>query len=146
MTIWAMATLDEGRQVIGDARSTLARNAAELACRRALAQCGYAGKLPRILNAGIVGYTYYGDRYPELWLASGKRLKPHQFSSSVLNSVIGHCTLEFGLIGPQILLTRGSPTEIAALQLSMGRSRLMLVCTHDQPAIVEVAILRRDEL
>jgi hypothetical protein len=122
------------------------RLVAEKACREALAKIGLVDRLPESMRAGIVGSTLFGERYPEQWLAAGGRVRPHQFGAAVLNSVIGHCSIQLGLVGPQILLTRGSPLEVARLQLTMGRSELMILCDYQNPLSIAVAILRKEDL
>ncbi|KKM76092.1 hypothetical protein LCGC14_1383550, partial [marine sediment metagenome] len=79
----------------------------------------------------IVGSSSRGDRYPEIYLERNGRLRPSDFSSSVLNSGIGHCSVVFGLRGPQVQVS-GSPTvtELTALageQLRAGRADLMVI-------------------
>ncbi len=123
--------------------TTELRGMVEAAIGRALVVEGFSAlPLPAEWNPGIVGRTDYGDGYPEMWRdAPDHRLRPHQFGSAVLNSVVGHCANRFGFTGPQILLTRGDPKEVAKLQFQMGRSRFMIACRYDIGAVVEVCIL-----
>ena len=126
-----------------DRKSTRLRKAAEVAVGRALEDAGYRYHVPEELHAGIIGFTKYGERYPELWLSKERRVHPLQFGSGILNSVIGHCSIVYHLTGPQILLTKGSMFEVADLQLTMCRSRLMVLCRYDDPLVVEVEVVQR---
>jgi len=118
---------------------------AEEAVGLALAVVGFKDGIPLDYNGGIVGLTTYGERYPELWLKADRRIRPLQFGSAILNSVIGHCSIMFHLTGPQILLSRGDALIVVDLQFRMERSKLMLICTYGDESSVEVQVLMKDE-
>lgn len=119
-------------------RDTLARKTAELACVRVLG-LNYPGFV------GIVGESAKGEDYPELWTESNGRLRPHMFSSSVPNSVIGHCSVALGMRGPQIVLTDSDIDArlVAEAQLFTERADAMIVLRTSTTSPEVTAVLFR---
>lgn len=121
-------------------RETIPRKTAELACVRVLG-LNHQGKI------GIVGFSATGENYPELWNGLESAMRPYMFSSSVPNSVIGHCSVALGLKGPQIVLTDTSVNmqTYAELQLHLGRADGMIMLRNegDRFAAEYTAVLLR---
>lgn len=103
-------------------RETAKRKLAELACSRAVGHEG--GRV-----VGIVSHDAFGDKYPELWLNHRKSLRPSMFGSSIVNSVIGHCSVVLRYTGPQIVVTDHNVSMhlLAEQQIRMNRAEIMVV-------------------
>ncbi len=135
MTAFCSMSVDVLKAAAMTNRDTVYRKLSELAVGSALNSGGY-GRLPQSLVGGIVGVSDYGDRYPELFLASEGRIRPTQFGSSVLNSAVGHCSIVFNLRGPQFQLPANAGSFDYALltakrQITAGRAQLMVVLIYD---------------
>ena len=131
-------------------RETLFRKMAELSCIRALRLAEQSVPLSPELNAGIAFQTSESEYFPKQWrdtVSRGNRLRPMQFESAIHNSAAGFCAIQFGLIGPQIVLVGGDIRSAARLQLTSGRSRLMLVCAVQSAssAVASCYVLERLE-
>lgn len=133
---YASARDDEIR--LSHRRETVARKVAELACLRLIGQ-DYPD------TVGIVGYTDKGEMYPELWLDQQDKLRPHMFSYSVANSVIGHCSVALGLRGPQIVVSDSTMDlqVIAELQIKRRRAFGMIVLREVSVHEVSAVLIRR---
>ncbi len=133
-------------------RDTIYRKLSEMAVGSALYSFGF-GRLPQDLVGGIVGISDRGDQYPEFFAHQSKRLRPHQFGSSVLNSAIGHCSIVFNLRGPQLHLTEFDEAfvygiRLAKQQINHGRADLMVILIYSGPEspLANAAVLVAHEL
>ncbi len=116
-------------------RETTFRKMVELACRAAIQNAGRELPLPKQLNAGIAFFTSNGEDFAAHWreqTCQGKPLWPTQFESAIHNAAAGHCAIQLGLTGPQIVLVGGNIKRAAEWQLLSGRSRFMLICAADE--------------
>ena len=142
MSGFSSVPIDMLKSVVMTKRDTIYRKLSEMAVGSALYSFGL-GRLPHDLVGGIVGISDRGDRYPELFAhqsmiidsMTDKRLRPHQFGSSVLNSAIGHCSIVFNLRGPQLHLTEFDDAfvygiRLAKQQINHGRADLMVVLVY----------------
>lgn len=140
---FSSASIDEVRTGDLTNRDTVYRKLLELAVGRAIF-AGRFGSIPQHLVGGIVGSTERGDRYPELFLEK-KRLRPSDFGSSVLNSGIGHCSIVFGLRGPQVQLVGEVDipvlTQAGYSQIRAGRADFMVIVRHKRDNTVEAGLL-----
>lgn len=135
MTAFSSVSIDVLKGAVMTRQDTIYRKLSELAVGVSLHSGGY-GRLPRNLVGGIVGVSDYGDRYPELYLASEGRIRPTQFGSSVLNSAVGHCSIVFNLRGPQFQLPANNGAfeyalRLAKQQIAAERAKLMVVLIFD---------------
>jgi len=129
-------------------RSTKLREMAVLSCKKSMEKIDLTEEKLNSLTAGIVGFSYFGENYPEKWkmkIQNGKRIRPHEFGMSILNSVIGHCSIELNLTGPQIAIMLGNPFKTARIYLNSGRADLIFYCDYSDPMKIETSIIRKEE-
>ena len=109
------------------------RDMCSVAVGRALYRSGHGVLATRPkLVVGIVGCSDYGDRYDDQFKQSKGRLRPSQFGSSVLNSIIGECSVTFGLKGPQISVAPSdNVARVAIMQLVNKRADVMITCVYN---------------
>ena len=105
--------------------------------RAALLNAGWdAFPLPPDLNAGIACLSPSGDGQTERWAYQAHngqlRANPKRFGGLVHNSAAGRAAIEFGLIGPQIVIVCGDLLQMAKLQLLCGRTALMIACAANE--------------
>ncbi len=127
-------------------KSTTFRDMVYMACLQALALTDIDDVTVLALNAGIVLKTSEGERFPHTWreltlVVIPKRLSPRHFTSAIMNSAAGHCAIELGLIGPQLVLVEGDVGVAAEIQLDSGRTRLLFVCSADMGYRAECYIM-----
>lgn len=130
-------------------RDTPFRAAVELAVRNSVACRGRLsdGSVSLPPNSGIAFLTETGERWPEVWgkaVLAGQRARPTQYGSIVHNSAAGQAAIALKLTGPQIALVTGDILEIAALQIKIGRARLMIACALEQGGSAISLVLETD--
>lgn len=118
-------------------RDSLLVQMAVLSIRKALMKAGWNSyPLPADLNAGITCLTPSGEGQTEAWaykVQRGRlRAHPREFGGLIHNSAAGRAAIQFGLIGPQVVVISGDVLHIAKLQLFSNRTKLMVVCATNE--------------